>query len=78
MYKLGKLVLVIKNSFCLLDPRRTYVEGSNLEADLYAESKRLLSVGNLFNLFLYGNIAILKSKLPDTPQEQIFWHYLPY
>lgn len=42
--------------------------------ELYAESKRLFSVRNLINLVLYGNIAILKSKLPDIPQEQIFWH----
>lgn len=67
------LLLVIKISFCLLG-LATHVHGSILEAELYAESKSLLSVHNLINLVLYGNVAILKSKLPGMPQEQIFWH----
>lgn len=36
------------------------------------KEKSLLSVHNLISLVLYGNVASLKIKLPDIPQELIF------
>lgn len=36
------------------------------------KERSLLSVHNLICLGLHGNVASLKSKLPDIPQELIF------